>query len=186
MDYVPKGVASGMMAGILVPFGLNAFKGTNTLPLLSCGMIAAYLVFRRCYPRYSIVLLLAAGTVIAMLAGQTHFSDVRLELVTPQFIAPAWTWTSTFSLALPLVVVTLTGQYLPGMTGGDAGRPGAAGTHRGEPHRNRRGRRSPGSLRDYFSRNGLRHDLPRAGLRVLGNRHRHDRLQGSTAQIKTS
>jgi benzoate membrane transport protein len=43
MDYVPKGVASGMMAGILLPFGLNAFKGANTLPLLSCGMIAACL-----------------------------------------------------------------------------------------------------------------------------------------------
>ena len=42
-------------------------------------------------------------------------ADVRLELVMPQLIAPAWSWTSTFSLALPLVLTTLAGQYLPGM-----------------------------------------------------------------------
>jgi benzoate membrane transport protein len=30
-------------------------------------------------------------------------------------IAPAWSWSATFGLALPLVLVTLTGQYLPGM-----------------------------------------------------------------------
>jgi benzoate membrane transport protein len=115
MAYVPKGVASGMMAGILLPFGLNAFKGIGTLPLLVCGMLAAYLVFKRSLPRYSVVLLLATGIAIAVLTGRTHLADVHLQLVTPQFIAPAWSWSSTFSLALPLVLTTLSGQYLPGM-----------------------------------------------------------------------
>jgi benzoate membrane transport protein len=115
MSYVPKGVASGMMAGILLPFGLNAFKGMGTLPLLVCGMLIAYLVFKRLYPRYSVVLLLAAGIAIAALGGQTHLGDVHLQLVTPQFITPQWSWSSTFSLALPLVLTTLSGQYLPGM-----------------------------------------------------------------------
>ncbi|WP_371868888.1 benzoate/H(+) symporter BenE family transporter [Duganella lactea] len=115
MAYVPKGVASGMMAGILLPFGLNAFKGMGTLPLLVCGMLLAYLLFKRLLPRYSVVLLLVAGIAIAVLIGQTHFGDVHLRLVTPQCITPAWSWTSTFSLALPLVLTTLSGQYLPGM-----------------------------------------------------------------------
>jgi benzoate membrane transport protein len=115
MAWVPRGVASGMMAGILVPFGLNAFKGMATLPLLVCGMVAAYLLLRRLAPRYSVVLLLVAGIGIAMLGGHTHLADVRLQLVTPQLITPAWSWASTFSLALPLVLTTLSGQYLPGM-----------------------------------------------------------------------
>jgi len=114
--WVPPGVASGMMAGILLPFGINAFKGVGAMPVLVFGMIAAYLVFKRSSPRYSVALLLATGTAIAWLAGQTHFSSVDLQFVTPSFIAPAWSWSSTFSLALPLVLVTLTGQYLPGMT----------------------------------------------------------------------
>jgi benzoate membrane transport protein len=115
MAHVPKGVASGMMAGILLPFGLNAFKGMSTLPLLVCGMLVAFLFFRRWYTRYSVVLLLAAGIAIAALTGQTHLADVQLQLVTPQFITPEWSWSSTFSLALPLVLTTLSGQYLPGM-----------------------------------------------------------------------
>jgi benzoate membrane transport protein len=115
MAHVPRGVASGMMAGILVPFGMNAFKAVGSLPVLALGMIAAYLVFKRAAPRYCIVLLLIAGTGIAWLSGATHFPAVRLELAAPRFIMPAWSWSATFSLALPLVLVTLTGQYLPGM-----------------------------------------------------------------------
>ena len=115
MAAIPRGVASGMMAGILLPFGLNAFKSIGSLPLLSCGMIAAYLVFKRLLPRYCIVLLLATGALLAWAGGHTHFDGVKLELATPHFIAPSCSWASTFSLALPLVLTTLTGQYLPGM-----------------------------------------------------------------------
>jgi benzoate membrane transport protein len=115
MSHVPRGVASGMMAGILLPFGLNAFKGMASLPLLVAGMLVGYLLFRRVLPRFSVVLLLATGIVIAVAGGQTHLGDVHLQLVTPQLIVPAWSWSSTFSLALPLVLTTLSGQYLPGM-----------------------------------------------------------------------
>lgn len=115
MAWVPKGIASGMMAGILLPFGLQAFAATSTFPLLAFGMIGAYLLFKRILPRYSVMLLLAAGVLLALASGATTFSGIELELVTPQFIAPEWSWASTFSLALPLVLVTLTGQYLPGM-----------------------------------------------------------------------
>lgn len=112
---IPRGIASGMMAGILFQFGLNAFKAVTTLPLLALGMIAAYFVFKRMFPRYCIVLLLAFGAVLAALMGQMQGANIRLELVVPRLIAPEWSWTSTFSLALPLVLTTLTGQYLPGM-----------------------------------------------------------------------
>ncbi|MFC0252554.1 benzoate/H(+) symporter BenE family transporter [Massilia consociata] len=114
--WVPPGVASGMMAGILVPFGMNAFKGVATMPLLVLGMIGAYLVFKRSSPRYCVALLLASGTLIAWLSGATRFTGLDLQFVVPVFIEPAWSWSAIFSLALPLVLVTLTGQYLPGMT----------------------------------------------------------------------
>ncbi len=99
MSHVPKGVASGMMAGILLPFGLNAFKGMGALPLLVGGMLIAYLLFKRCWPRYSVVLLLVAGIAIAMLSGQTHFENVHLQMVRPQFIPPAWSWASTLAIS---------------------------------------------------------------------------------------
>jgi benzoate membrane transport protein len=112
---IPAGIAAGMMAGILFQFGVNAFKSATTMPALTFGMVAAYVVFRRLVPRYCIVLVLLSGVILAMLLGDTNVGGFELHLTTPVFIAPEWTWGTTLSLALPLVLVSLTGQFLPGM-----------------------------------------------------------------------
>jgi benzoate membrane transport protein len=115
MRRIPAGIAAGMMAGILFQFGVNAFKSATTMPALTFGMVAAYVVFRRLVPRYCIVLVLLSGVTLAMLLGNTNVSGFELALTTPVFITPEWTWGTTLSLALPLVLVSLTGQFLPGM-----------------------------------------------------------------------
>jgi benzoate membrane transport protein len=115
MRRIPPGIAAGMMAGILFQFGVNAFKSATTMPALTFGMVAAYAVFRRLVPRYCIVLVLVSGITLAMLLGDTNVSGLELTLTTPMFITPEWTWGTTLSLALPLVLVSLTGQFLPGM-----------------------------------------------------------------------
>lgn len=115
MRAIPRGIAAGMLAGILFQFGMNAFRAVADLPLLAFGMIAAYIVFKRLLPRYSMVLVLVFGILLAVLLGQTNLSDMQWKFATPVFIAPEWSWSSTLSLALPLVLVSLTGQFLPGM-----------------------------------------------------------------------
>jgi benzoate membrane transport protein len=115
MRRIPPGIAAGMMAGILFQLGVNAFKSVTTMPALTFGMVAAYAVFRRLVPRYCIVLVLVSGITLAMLLGDTNVSGLELTLTTPTFITPEWTWGTTLSLALPLVLVSLTGQFLPGM-----------------------------------------------------------------------
>jgi len=115
MRSIPKGIACGMMAGILFQFGENAFRSIATMPSLALGMVAAYIVFRRLVPRYCIVLVLAVGVILALGLGHTRLEVLQFKLATPVFIAPEWTWHSTLSLALPLVLVSLTGQFLPGM-----------------------------------------------------------------------
>jgi len=115
MRRIPPGIAAGMMAGILFQFGVNAFKSATTMPTLTFGMVVAYVVFRRLVPRYSIVLVLISGVILAMLLGTTNIGGLELQLTTPVFITPEWTWGTTLSLAFPLVLVSLTGQFLPGM-----------------------------------------------------------------------
>ncbi|WP_429338043.1 benzoate/H(+) symporter BenE family transporter [Paraburkholderia atlantica] len=112
---IPKGIACGMMAGILLQFGTHAFKAAASMPALAFGMIGAYIVFRRLLPRYCIVLVLLTGTVFAIALGAAHLGALPLQVTRPIFIQPEWTLSSTLSLALPLVVVSLTGQFLPGM-----------------------------------------------------------------------
>lgn len=115
LKLIPKGVAAGMMAGILFQFGANAFKSAGSMPLLTFVMLAAYLLFRRFVPRYCMVLVLLAGISLAVGMGGADLSHVKLAFTTPIMITPEWSWGSTLSLALPLVLVSITGQFLPGM-----------------------------------------------------------------------
>jgi benzoate membrane transport protein len=115
MQRIPKGMAAGMMAGILFQFGVNAFKSVSSMPLLALGMVLVYVLGKRLLPRYAIVFVLLAGAALAWLTGSVHFQSLHFVLVQPLFIRPEWSWATTLSLALPLVIVSLTGQFLPGM-----------------------------------------------------------------------
>jgi len=115
MRLIPRGITAGMLAGILFQFGMGAFRSVEHLPALALGMIAAYIVFRRLFARYSIVLVLVFGMALATWLGHTQLSGMQWQLASPEFIAPQWSWRSVLSLTLPLVLVTLTGMFLPGM-----------------------------------------------------------------------
>ena len=112
---IPKGIAAGMMAGILFQFGVGAFTAIETTPALAIGMLLSYVVFRRLFPKYTLVLLLIVGVILAVVLEGASLSGVRWSIAVPQFIEPEWNLGSTLSLAIPLVLVSLTGQFLPGM-----------------------------------------------------------------------
>ena len=112
---IPKGVAAGMMAGILFQFGVDAFASLETSPALAAGMLVAYVVFRRLAPKYTLILLLIVGVGLAVVLQGASLEGVHWNLTVPRFIEPEWNLASTLSLAIPLVLVSLTGQFLPGM-----------------------------------------------------------------------
>jgi len=115
IQLIPPGIASAMMAGILFQFGVGIFESLAAVPALVIGMLLAYLVFKRLTPRYCLVVLLVVGVGLAMTLEGASLEGVTLELASPQFIHPEWTWHGTLSLAIPLVLVSLSGQFLPGM-----------------------------------------------------------------------
>jgi benzoate membrane transport protein len=113
---IPQGIACGMMAGILFQFGTNVFKSVALNPWLALGMLASYMIFRRWAARYCLILVLAFGCALSMTLCLTHLESVSLHITRPVFTMPTRTWLSTVSLAVPLVIVSLTGQFLPGFT----------------------------------------------------------------------
>ena len=115
IKHIPKGIAAGMMAGILFQFGINIFKSVSTMPVLALAMIGIYLICKRLIPKYAILVILFSGIGLAYGIGDVNPDSFRLSLAHPKYIAPIWSWESTFSFAIPLVLVSLTGQYLPGM-----------------------------------------------------------------------
>ncbi|MES2261754.1 MAG: benzoate/H(+) symporter BenE family transporter [Pseudomonadota bacterium] len=112
---IPQGIAAGMMAGILFQFGVNTFKSISTLPVLALGMLAAYVIGKKLAPRHALIIVMLTGAAIAWFGGQADLRALHWSPAQPQWIAPAWSWHATFSFAIPLVLVSLSGQFLPGM-----------------------------------------------------------------------
>ena len=115
MGRIPMEIASALLAGVLARFGLQAFAAAQTALPLVLLMLASYLVARRVLPRYAVVVTLAVAITYAALQGQMAWSAVEFELAMPQFTMPQFTWGALVSLALPLFVVTMASQNLPGV-----------------------------------------------------------------------
>jgi benzoate membrane transport protein len=115
MDRIPISIASALLAGVLARFGLDAFVALNSAFTLVLLMLLCYLLCRRLWPRYAVVGVLAVGGAYAAGTGQLHLDAVQWGLTTPVFTAPEFTWRATMSLALPLFVVTMASQNLPGV-----------------------------------------------------------------------
>lgn len=112
---IPQGLAAGMMAGILFQFGVGLFKATDSMPYVVFGMLLCFLLAKRFAPRYAIIWVLISGVSLSFLLGKINPVPMDFSLAIPEFIFPEWTWSSTLNLAIPLTIVSLTGQFLPGM-----------------------------------------------------------------------
>ena len=112
---IPLPIASALLAGVLTRFGLDAFVALQSAFDLVLLMLLAYLVGRRLWARYAVPGVLLAGVAYAAFAGQLQLGGVQWGLTTPVFTAPTFTWRAMVSLALPLFVVTMASQNLPGV-----------------------------------------------------------------------
>jgi benzoate membrane transport protein len=115
MDRIPMPIASALLAGVLARFGLDAFGALQTALVLVFAMLLTYLVGRLWWPRYVVPSVLLVGVALASVQGRLHFEGVALRWTTPVFVSPEWTWQAIVSLALPLFVVTMASQNLPGV-----------------------------------------------------------------------
>ncbi|EOD4265937.1 benzoate/H(+) symporter BenE [Acinetobacter baumannii] len=115
LKWIPQDVAAGMMAGILFQFGISLFTASDSMPLIVFSMLIVFLIAKRLMPRYTMIWVLAAGVSLSLILGKMNPVDVSFNLAIPQWISPEWTWNSTLNLAVPLILVSLTGQFLPGM-----------------------------------------------------------------------
>lgn len=112
---LPGTLAAAMLAGILFSFGVGIFTGIEDSMSMVLVMFAAYVVFKRILPRYAVMAVLLAGMLMALLGGEFNIQGIRLELTTPVWITPEFSLSAIVNVALPLVIVAITGQFVPGM-----------------------------------------------------------------------
>ena len=112
---IPTSIAAGMLAGVLLRFGLDVFVALKTQFVLVFAMFCAYLLLRRLLPRYAVVGALALGLIIAACRGLLHMEGLHLQVAALVWRTPEFSLTALIGLALPLFVVTMASQNVPGV-----------------------------------------------------------------------
>ena len=115
MHRIPTSVASAMLAGVLLRFGLDVFVAMQSRFGLVAAMLATWLAARRLAPRYAVLLALLAGLVVAGGSGLLHWDRVGLQLARPEPVMPSFSLAALVGVALPLFVVTMASQNVPGV-----------------------------------------------------------------------
>lgn len=112
---IPISLASGMLAGILVRFGMGAFSAMQTQLGMVLAMFGIYLLARRLLPRYAVILTLVTGVLFAAGLGLVAVDQLVLQQALPIFTAPTMSVAAAIGIALPLFLVTMASQNVPGV-----------------------------------------------------------------------
>lgn len=112
---LPAGISAAMLAGILFGFTSKMFVVLPAQPVLVGSMFIAFFIGRRAFPRYAVVGVLLVGALISVAGGKLTGHVPSLQLTSPVWTTPRFDWQAIVNISLPLVVVALTGQWVPGM-----------------------------------------------------------------------
>nr|WP_315847662.1 benzoate/H(+) symporter BenE family transporter [uncultured Rhodoferax sp.] len=136
MNRIPLALASALLAGVLARFGLSGFAAAQTALPLVVLMLLAYLLGKRLVPRYAVPLTLLVAIVFVAARAEFTGANIQLGLTMPVWVTPTFSLAAFISMSLPLFVVTMASQNLPGVAaiqaagyadrraeGGDAGIP---------------------------------------------------------------
>lgn len=115
MDRIPLALAAALLAGVLARFAIDAFASLQRQFTLVITMLVVYLLGGRLWPRYAVPGVLAAGVAVAAWQGQLHLDGVNWTWAEPVFTAPTFSVAAAVGIALPLFVVTMASQNLPGV-----------------------------------------------------------------------
>jgi benzoate membrane transport protein len=136
MNRIPVALASALLAGVLARFGLSGFAAAQTAMPLVVLMVLAYLLGKRFAPRYAVPATLLVAIVFVAIRAEFTPADIQFGLTMPVWVTPTFSLAAFISMSLPLFVVTMASQNLPGVAaiqaagyadrraeGGDAGIP---------------------------------------------------------------
>lgn len=112
---IPAELAAAMLAGVLLNFGMGIFGSIAAQPVLVLSMCAAYLLGRRWAPRFAVLAVLVVGLAAASSLDLLRLGHVQWAWTEFVWTTPSFTWQAAISLGIPLFVVAMASQNLPGL-----------------------------------------------------------------------
>lgn len=112
---VPQQIASAMLAGILLNFGIDVFNLMGQELYLVLTMLFTYLICKQVMPRFAMLAILIAGISFTWQQGLFIVPTVDWTVSSLIFIEPEWSFTAIMNIGIPLFIVTMATQNIPGV-----------------------------------------------------------------------
>ncbi|TDP40023.1 benzoate/H(+) symporter BenE family transporter [Nocardia ignorata] len=114
---IPVPIAQAMLAGVLVPLCLAPVQALRTSPAVVVPVIVVWLVLQRYAPKWAVLVAFATaavGTGIDIAVADRHL-DLSAMIPSVELTAPQWHWQAIIGIAVPLYIVTMASQNIPGV-----------------------------------------------------------------------
>ena len=115
LSYIPQSLTSAMLAGVLLKFGITLFASMQNDWGFILSLLTVYVLSKRLWARYCIVITVIMGIILCPIFMEFHIPTLHWSLAKPVWINPDFTWSAILGLALPLFVINMASQYLPGI-----------------------------------------------------------------------
>ena len=115
LSYIPQSLTSAMLAGVLLKFGIALFASMQNEWAFILSLLAAYILSKRFWPRYSIVITVIAGIAMCPIFLNFSMPSIDFGMAKPVWVTPEFSSSAILGLALPLFVINMASQYLPGL-----------------------------------------------------------------------
>ncbi|ENM5790577.1 benzoate/H(+) symporter BenE family transporter [Vibrio mimicus] len=115
LSKIPVPLGTAMLGAILLPFCAKAFTPLTNTPVLFFLLFASYLLAKHFVPRYTMLILLITSIGCTIALGSFADTNLSLSIATPLWVEPEFDWLALLNLALPLYLITMLSQNLPGI-----------------------------------------------------------------------
>ena len=115
MAFMPQSIAAAMLAGVLLPFAMHMIMSLESQLALVLTMIMTFFISRVFWPKLAIMVTFLMGIMIAGVQNLIVWQSLSLQISSPIWTAPEWSLSAAIGVAIPLFIVTMASQNLPGI-----------------------------------------------------------------------
>ncbi len=115
MDRIPFPIVAGLLAGVLGKFGIDVFVSMQSSWQLVLPMFLSYLVFKSFTQTYVVPLVFLFAMVLSAFLGMSNYSSVEISVARLIWTSPEFSVAGILTIAIPLFVVTMASQNIPGV-----------------------------------------------------------------------
>ncbi len=114
IEKIPAPVAAAMLAGVLLRYTLGVPSAALAMPLLVLPLIVVFFALRLSLPLYAVPVIVVMGVVLSGMSGGLKAEDFSFGITALEWTTPAFDLQTILSIGVPLFLVTMASQNLPG------------------------------------------------------------------------